>query len=120
MEDENDEIKYLECKRNSLAIAMQNNFTEDVATLQNEFKITPPEECQELMGNMKFPLTEDLLIAAIHLISLDELKELLNGQDVCFDPSVNDDAILKSLVHAVHHREMDHVKVLFDCQYVRP
>ena len=119
MEDENDEIKYLECKRNSLAIAMQNNFTEDVAMLQKACNITP-EVYQELMGNMKFPLTEDLLIAAIHLISLDELKELLNGQDVCFDPSVNDDAILKSLVHAVHHREMDHVKVLFDCQYVRP
>ena len=90
-----------------LAIAMHNNFTEGVAILQKEFKMTL-EECQELAGNIKFPLTENLLIAAIYLISPIDLDELLNGQDVNFDPSLNDDAILKALVHAVHHRKMAH------------
>ena len=102
-----------------LAIAEHNNFTQGVAILQNEFKIIP-KNCQELVRNMKFPLTEDLLVAAIHLISLDELKELLNGQDASFDPSLNDVAILRSLVYAVHYRKIDHAKVLFNSQYIQP
>ena len=55
-----------------LAIAMRNNFTKGVAALQEAFNITQ-EECQELTGNMKFPLTENLLIAAIHRVSPLEL-----------------------------------------------
>ena len=106
-------------KKFLLAIAMHNDFTEGVAILQDKFNITP-EECQELLENIKFPLTESLLIAAIHLISPLELEGLLNGQDASFDPSLNDDAILKALVHAVHHRKMAHVKVLFNCQYIKP
>ena len=117
LDDEN-RGKYLECKKYSLAIAKQNEFTRGVAILQRAFNMTP-EEYQELVGNIKFPLTENLLIAAIHLISPLELAELLNGQDVSFDPSLNDDAILKALVHAVHHRKIDHVKVLFNCQYIK-
>ena len=45
---------------------------------------------------------------------------LVTDQDVNFDPSLNDDAILKALVYAVHHGKMDHVKVLFNSQYIRP
>ena len=106
-------------KKFLLAIANHNNFTEGVAKLQRAFNMTP-EECQKLVGNLKFPLTENLLIAAIHLISPLELEELLNGQDTSFDPSLNDDAILKALVHAVHRQKMDHVKVLFNCPYIKP
>ena len=113
------EDDYCADKKFLLAIAMQNKFTEGIAILQEKFNITP-EDCQELMGSMKFPLTEILLIAAIHLISPLELEALLNGQDARFDPSVNDDAILKALVYAVHHRKMDHAEVLFNCQYVEP
>ena len=98
---------------------MRNNFTKGVAALQEAFNITQ-EECQELVRNMKFPLTEDLLIAAIRLISPLNLGKLLNGQYARFDPSVNDDTILKALVHAVHHREMDHAEVLFNSQCIRP
>ena len=45
---------------------------------------------------------------------------ILTGQNLNFDPSLNDDAILKSLVHAVHRRKMDHAKVLFNSQYIKP
>ena len=117
--DDQNKDKYLEDKKFSLAIAMHNKFTEGVTRLQEAFNITT-EDCQELVGNMKFPLTENLLIAAIHLISPLELKELLNGQDAKFDPSLNDDAILKALVYAVHHRKMDHAEVLLKSQYVEP
>ena len=122
LNNENDEnkVNYLEWKKYSLAVAMQNNFTEGVAILQNEFKFNiTPKECQELIGNLKFPLTEDLLVAAIHLISHLELTELLNGQDVDFDPSLNDDVILNALIYAVHHRKMDHIKVIFNCPYIK-
>ena len=105
-------------KKYSLAIATPNNFMQGVARLQNEFESNiTPEDCQELAGNRKFHLTENLLLAAIHLISHLDLEKLLNGQDVSFDPSLNDDAILKALVHAVHHGKMDHAKVLFNSQY---
>ena len=72
------------------------------------------------MGNIKFPLTENLLIAAIHLISPRDLEKLLTGQDVNFDPSLNDVAILRALVYAVHRRKMDHAEVLFNSQYSVP
>ena len=104
-------------KKFLLAIAMHNKFTDGIPILQENFNITP-ENCQELIGNMKFPLTEGLLITAIRLISPLELEKLLNGEDADFDPSVNDDAILKALVYAVHHRKMDHAEVLFKCQYI--
>ena len=116
--DENKD-KYLEDKKDSLAIAKHNNFTEGVAILQKAFNVTP-EECQELLRNMKFPLTENLLIITIHLISPLELEKLLNGQNVSFDPSLHDVAILRALVYAVHHRKVDHAEIPFNCHYSVP
>ena len=93
-----------------ILIAAHNGFEEGVKFLAKYSGLTL-EKCQELVPKLSFPLTLELLLAAIYHADADELSNLVDSKDY-FVCSANEDVIIKALVHAIELNKTKHVRYL--------
>ena len=100
----------LEILATGILIAAHNDFEAGVKFLA-EYSDLTLKECQELIPELSFPLTLELLLAAIYHADADELNNLLYSKEY-FVCSANEDVIIKALVHVVKLDKTEHVRYL--------